>query len=319
MVEFVGGPALPYDPSYHLLWRIDKIRAAVRRERPDILEIHSPYAAALACLSIPRGEVGARTFFWHSDFIDTYQRVLLGDAPFVSLVTRPLWAWVRRIASACDRTIVTSAEQEAKLRRHGIERIERIPMGVDRTVFHPRPSRPRPSGEIVLIGAGRFALEKRWDVVIDAVLHLRAEGMPVRLVLHGDGPERSKLEARATEAVSILPFETDREALARALSSADVYVHGCPYETFGVAIAEAVACAIPIVVPDRGAAREHVRGPSGRVYEALDPRSCARAIRELLSMDPKERTKAAEEAARNVPSIEEHFDRTLALYASLLA
>ena len=37
----IPGPAMPYDPSYHLLWRIDKIRAEIRRVQPDVLEIHS--------------------------------------------------------------------------------------------------------------------------------------------------------------------------------------------------------------------------------------------------------------------------------------
>ena len=42
----IGGPSLPYDPTYHLLWRVDKVRALVERERPDVLEIDSPYVAA---------------------------------------------------------------------------------------------------------------------------------------------------------------------------------------------------------------------------------------------------------------------------------
>ena len=39
----IAGPALPYDRTYHLLGRFDKIRARVRAERPDVLEAHSPY------------------------------------------------------------------------------------------------------------------------------------------------------------------------------------------------------------------------------------------------------------------------------------
>lgn len=305
MVEFVGGPPLPYDPSYHLLWRIDKIRAAVREARPDVLEIHSPYGAAIAGLTF-RKRAFARTFFWHSDFIDTYKRVL-----HVGRALDPLWAWVRQIASACDRTIVASEDQETKLRLHGVRNTVRIPMGVEREVFRPRERTPHEG--FLLVGAGRFAVEKRWDVVLDAVRYLRAEGTNVRLVLYGDGPEK----LQAGDGVELRNFEKDRNTLARALADADVFVHGCPYETFGVAIAEAVACATPIVVPDQGAAREHVRNAAGRTYEAGDARACARAIRDLLAMDPNERRSAAERAAKDVVSVDEHFTRLLDLYSSL--
>jgi alpha-1,6-mannosyltransferase len=297
-----------------LLWRADKVREAVRRTCPDVLEIHSPYIAAAACLSIPRSQFGIRTFFWHSDFIDTHAPRLL----------RPLWAWVRTITSRCDRTIVASEYQCAKLVRHGAVRVERIPMGVEREFFHPNVPKTRREelargADVLLVAVGRFAFEKRWDVVLDAVSLLRAGGMRVRLALIGDGPERAKLAARADDSIALFPFETDRKSLAAALASADVLVHGCPFETFGVAIAEAVACGVPIVVPDEGAAAEHVRGAAGRTYRTGDANDCARAVRELLAADPRERNRAATDAAARVWSIEQHFDRTIELYETALA
>lgn len=297
-LQFVGGPALPYDPTYHLLWRVDKVREVCRSMVPDVLEIHSPYVAATSCLPVPRKWFGIRTFFWHSDFIDTHAPRLLS----------PLWAWVRQITRACDRTIVTSAHMQEKLASHGAVRVERIPMGIDRTVFHPDV----PKGErVTLIGAGRLAFEKRWDVVVRAAKILGA-----RLVIYGDGPERAKLEAMGA---TIAPFETDRSKLASALAGAEVFVHGCPFETFGVAIAEAVACGVPIVVPADGAASEHVHGASGRTYAPGDAESCAAAIRDLLAMDSGERRRAALDAAKRVLSVETHFDRTIALYEAALA
>ena len=52
----VAGPAMPYDPTYHFLVRVDKIHAIFKAERPDILEIHSPYVAALAALTEHAGQ-----------------------------------------------------------------------------------------------------------------------------------------------------------------------------------------------------------------------------------------------------------------------
>jgi alpha-1,6-mannosyltransferase len=282
-------------------------------QRPDVLEIHSPYVAAMGCLAVPRRHFGIRTFFWHSDFIDTFAPRLL----------RPLWAWVRHITSRCDRTIAASEYQRSKLVRHGAVRVERISMGVDRGAFHPGVPKRRAElvrgDDVLLVGVGRFAIEKRWDVVLHAVNHLRASGMKARLVLFGDGPERAKLAALAGEGIDLPPFETDRARLASAVASADVLVHGCPFETFGVAIAEAVACEVPIVVPDDGGAAEHARGAAARTYRALDAKDCARAVRELLAADPGERKRAAVEAAREVWSVERHFERTMELYEAALA
>ncbi len=196
-------------------------------------------------------------------------------------------------------------------------------MGVDRRAFHPGVPQRREElvkgDDVLLVGLGRFAIEKRWDVVIHAVNELRASGMKVRLVLFGDGPERARLAALAGEGIELAPFETDRARLASAIASADALVHGCPFETFGVAIAEAVACEVPIVVPDDGGAAEHVRGAADRTYRAGDAKDCARAGRELLAADPNERKRAAADAARDVWSLEQHFDRTLELYETALA
>src|SRR5262245_60043078 len=70
-VRYVPGPSLPYDPTYHLLWRVGEVRRVIREYRPDVLEIHSPYLAATAAVGVEGSAWGVRTFMWHADFIDT--------------------------------------------------------------------------------------------------------------------------------------------------------------------------------------------------------------------------------------------------------
>jgi alpha-1,6-mannosyltransferase len=299
----LGGPPLPYDPTYHLLWRPDKIREAIAAESPDVLEIHSPYVAAVGALMAPRGTFGIRTFVWHSDFIDTYERVLH--------VPIPLWGWVRKISRACAATFCASAWQVSKLARHGVT-AEHLPFGVDKETFHPRDREPHEG--ILLVASGRLAIEKRFDVVIDAMNHLP----DARLVVYGDGPERARLERRAPKNVNFAGFTKDREALARALAEADAFVHGCPHETFGIAVAEAIACGTPVVVPDLGGAAELARGSFAERYTSGDPVACAAAIRALLRRDRTPLRDAAIAASRDVLSTREHFERLLARYEALL-
>jgi alpha-1,6-mannosyltransferase len=348
----VGGPASPYDPTYHLLLRFDKIAGIVARERPDVLEVHSPYLAALGVMRAKRAHYGVRTFQWHSDFIDTYAGVLEArlarDLPMLSArtwsrgiggATRPLWGLVRSIARRCDATLVASDWQVDKLREHDVPRVVRVPFGIERDVFRPDARSYEGRRELlalashdtrsddasILVGVGRFAVEKRWDVVIDAFLRLR-ERTPTRdmiLVLIGDGPERERMTARAAGCPDIVMpgFVKGRDALARMLASADALVHGCPFETFGLSIAEAMSCGLPAVVPDEGGAAEmHVDG-AGERYAALDVDACVRATERLLdrvARDPAPVRAAAARAAGRLPNVVEQFEGQIGLYRELL-
>jgi len=334
----IAGPSLPYDPTYHLLWRVDKVRSRVEEERPDVLEIDSPYAAAAACLTVPRRHFGVRTFVWHSDFIDTYLRVLLEERaglrePATTLALEPLWGGVRWLASKCDATFVAARWIEEKLLGHGVARVVRLPFGVERAAFTPAARsesvRQRLLGGRVdgtlLVGVGRFAVEKRWDVVLDAVDAVRRE-TPLVLALFGDGPERGAIEARARtmgSGVRVLGFEKDRATLASALASADLLVHGCPYETFGFAVAEAMSSGLPVVVPDAGGAGELAGETYAERYVPGDAASCADALRRMLARVALAGARRAigeqaVRAAERLPTVRGQFEATYEAYARLL-
>jgi alpha-1,6-mannosyltransferase len=105
---------------------------------------------------------------------------------------------------------------------------------------------------------------------------------------------------------------------ARSLASADLLVHASPYETFGLGVAEAVACGLPIVVPRSGGAAESADPESSEVYADLNVVECAAAIERLLRRDPGELRARALEAASRVPSMETHFSTVLDAYGELL-
>jgi alpha-1,6-mannosyltransferase len=113
-------------------------------------------------------------------------------------------------------------------------------------------------------------------------------------------------------------FEQDRARLASALASADVLVHGCPYETFGLGVAEAVACGAPVVVPDAGGAAASADRTCSETYASLDAEACAAAIERVLSRSTGELRAYALEAAARVPTAAQHFERVTSVYRDLL-
>lgn len=321
-----------------------KIREIIAAERPDVLEIHSPYMAAVGALRARPGTYGVRTFQWHSDFIDTYGGVLADKAPFlpaplITSITMPLWSLVRSIARRCDATLVASRWQVRKLEEHHVANVVHRPFGIERSIFRAdRRSAegrralldltPRASSSdrepIVFVGLGRFAIEKRWDLVIDTFLRVREARRDVRLVLFGDGPERDRMRERARPAgddVVFPGFSKNREELATHLANADMLLHGCPFETFGLSIAEAMSCGLPCVVPDDGGAGEMHDPESGETYRANDEDAFVRAVLRLL--DRIERSgaslrEAAARAASTLPTVQQQFEEQIALYVELL-
>ena len=200
------------------------------------------------------------------------------------------------------------------------------PFGVDARAFRPREDRgvlrrallgEARENTAVLVGVGRFAIEKRWDVVLEAFGRVRARRAAI-LLLFGDGPERQRLERQAPPGVRFLGFEQDRSRLGRALAGADLLVHGCPYETFGLGVAEAVACGLPVVVPDAGGAAESADPASSLTYRSLDAGACAAAIEQVLARDPGDLRACALDAVSRVPTVEQHFATVLGTYEALL-
>jgi len=298
-VVLLGGPPVPASPGYHFLtagWRIREILAEVQ---PDVVEIGSPFLAAFwarraaRTLPSPPALVG----FYHCDarrvYVDYGLRALPGvlrDAAGLGLER-----YLRGLYRSFAATIAATPSAQGALERLGVERVHLIPLGVDLETF--RPERRDPAwraavgardGQPVAVYAGRFATEKRLDVVLAGLPELhRTTG--VKLVLIGEGHLRSQFEtfARAhPEMLAVLPYQRDRAALARALASADLYVAPFPIETFGLAAVEAMACGLPVVGVDSGAIADLLAGAEwGRLYRPGDTRDFEQAARDLVSRD----------------------------------
>lgn len=325
----VKGPAMPYDPSYHALWSVPTLRALIARERPDVLQASSPYLAAYIAATQP--SISVRVLVLHSDQIGSYARPVLSrwiGAKRADVALRPLWAGLRALASRFDRTLVSARWLADQLAAAGVPRVVQAPFGIDRSRFSPglRDESLRasllgaaagdPRARLVVI-VGRLALEKRVAFLLDALARA-ARDRPLSVVVLGDGPERARLEARARRlglGVKFTGFVTDRERYARTLASADALAHACAVETFGFAVAEALASGVPVVAPSAGGAGELVDGTCGVTYDPdASPVEAALAIERLLDQPSGALSAGAVARASAIPEAGAHFDELFMIY-----
>jgi glycosyltransferase involved in cell wall biosynthesis len=161
-------------------------------------------------------------------------------------------------------------------------RIVSIPNGVP---VPPVPWQRRPDWRAKPRAAfvGRLAPEKGLDTLIDAWPAVRATHPAARLILIGEGPERTALEARArslglAHAVELPGAAADATA---ALRDADLFVLPSREEGMSIALLEAMALGIPLVASSIPGNRRIVGDfKHGRLAPPDDPAGLARVINE---------------------------------------
>jgi alpha-1,6-mannosyltransferase len=295
---------------------------------PDHVEASSPWSSATM---VGRWQGAAsRSLVMHADPLAAYAYRWLGGVASRPTIDRWFgWFWRHLRGLDCMFDLVVSANDDLthRLRAGGLTKAETIRMGVEAGLFSPalRSEALRRSllaslgleaSDILLVGVGRFSAEKRWDMVVRGA-DLAARNVPVGLVIVGDGPRGARLEllAAGSRSAKVLP-PMGRGALAELIASADALVHGCEAETFCMVAAEARASGVPLIVPDRGAARDQLVSGAGGQYRSADARSLARAIEEFARRGPElQRARAAQHS--QVRTIDEHFAELFGRYVEL--
>lgn len=166
---------------------------------------------------------------------------------------------------------------------HGVEDREHI-----RTIAAARTRRSPVTASFI----GRFVPEKGIDDLVAAIPAALAACPALRFVLigHREGfghrspaTLRAQLGEQASERVRFEPW-MDRPGIERELEQADLLVAPSLFESFGLAIAEAMLFGLPIVATDSEGPRALI-GPAecGRLVAPGDPAGLAAAIVELAS------------------------------------
>ncbi|HEX5227231.1 MAG TPA: glycosyltransferase, partial [Bryobacteraceae bacterium] len=177
--------------------------------------------------------------------------------------------------------------------------------------------------EFVIGHVAAFTREKGQDVALEAAGLLASQLPRARMLLAGDGPERSStamvaLAARAARIAQMPGFIEDLDGFYAAL---DLYIMPSRSEAWGLTALRAMACGLPVVASDVGGLAEVVEpGKSGWLVEAESAGALADAIVDAASDRERlaEMGRSARQRAEQF-SIERTVERTEQFYLRLLA
>lgn len=322
-IVFVPSPRLLVDRKY---WYFDDeaaLHAAIDAARPDVLEASSPWRSASMVARWPGA--APRALVMHADPLSAYAYRWFEPLLPRKTIDRgfePFWAHLRQLGEQFDRVVCASRDLRDRLAAGGVPHCVLQPMGVEANLFSPANRDPAlraqllalcdlPESATLLMGVGRLSAEKRWPMVIDAVM-AASHRHPIGLVLLGAGNQRKAILRRigGNPHIRVLRPERNRRRFATLLASADAVVHGCEAETFCLAGAEARASGVPLIVPNRGGAADHADHGAGLTYRAGSALSLAAAIERQV-------TNPLVPPAARVITMQDHFAALFADYAGL--
>lgn len=178
-----------------------------------------------------------------------------------------------------------------------------------------------PDGEKIITHVSNFRKVKRVEDIIYAFDIIRKK-VPSKLLLIGDGPERTHLESlcRKLGSCDEVRFLGKQEAIEEILAISDLFMIPSASESFGLAALEAMSCEVPVISSNIGGLPElNVHGKTGYLCDVGDVESYAKYAIELLSDEEKLNTfrKNALEHSKNysieiiLPQYEEYYQEVI--------
>ena len=194
------------------------------------------------------------------------------------------------------------------------------PVHVVPNTIDPGPGRraaARGGGPASFVYVGRLVFYKGVDVIIRATAIARKSNPDVTLRIIGDGPEMGRLRREAGEGVEFAGYlDNERKYSAIKGSAALLFPSSC--EGFGLAVLDAFACSVPVLVSDVEPLPT-VAGGGGVAVPHGDDRAWARAMLQMAA-DPARASAMGAEGSRRLAeeySMARASEKALRMYSDV--
>jgi len=160
--------------------------------------------------------------------------------------------WIKQIYNKSDLVICPSKFAEDELHKYGLKSPAVILSNGFLPIFKPvKVNRENNlKDKFIILSVGRFAPEKRHELIIQAIKYSRYQ-KKIQLLLIGEGPTKENL----VETGSILTnppifLSLSPEKLVYYYNVSDLYIHAATVEVECMTVLESMGCGLPVLIAD---------------------------------------------------------------------
>ena len=255
-VEMMNYPLFEHQP--YSLALATKLATVARSENLDLLHVHYAIPHSISAI-LARESIKSKFYLPVITTLHGTDITLVGaDRSYLPITKYGL-------QESDGVTAVSRFLKQATIETFDFDDIEVIPNFICPTYYKRDMDLPLRKelvgeGEILLTHVSNFRPVKRPIDCVEILSKVREMGGNARLIMVGDGPERSACEYRCEqlEVCDYVSFVGKRDNIADYLAISDIFLLPSESESFGLAALEAQACQVPVIASRIGGIPEVV-------------------------------------------------------------
>jgi N-acetyl-alpha-D-glucosaminyl L-malate synthase BshA len=319
-VEMMTYPLFEHQP--YDLALATKMATVARAEKLDLLHVHYAIPHSISAI-LARESIKEKRYVPVITTLHGTDITLVGADRSYLPITR------YGLQQSDGVTAVSKFLKQATIETFDFDEVEVIPNFICPSHYRHLPDSPlrtelAPNGEKILVHVSNFRPVKRPTDCVEIFAKVKKAEPNVRLVMVGDGPERSAVSYRA-EQLGVRDdtiFVGKQANIAEYLGVSDIFLLPSELESFGLAALEAHACEVPVIATRIGGIPEVVTdGETGYLSDIGDTGKMSEDALKLLQDDDLRRSfgKAGREQAVERYSTEKIIPQYISFYEKVLS